>query len=88
MKRSLKLALILLILTGTVTAFVLYASGHPEVVNKIGDIEPRMLALLMVMFALWFVALALTLRVTLRMYGKSLSGQENVLLNAYSSLVN
>jgi uncharacterized membrane protein YbhN (UPF0104 family) len=88
MKRSLKLALVCVILTGTITAFVLYAKGHPEVVHKIRDITPGMIALLMLCFTLWFASLVFILHVTLRMFDKTLSRQENILLNAYSSLVN
>ncbi|HET8671468.1 MAG TPA: hypothetical protein VFM05_12815, partial [Candidatus Saccharimonadales bacterium] len=88
MKRSLKTALVFLVLIATATAFILYANGHPEVIRKIGDIEPDMMALLMVLFALWFISLTLILRITLRLYAKSMSLQENMLLNAYSSLVN
>jgi uncharacterized membrane protein YbhN (UPF0104 family) len=88
MKRSLKLALIFLILGGTVTAFILYARSNPEVISKIGDIEPGMMVVLMGLFALWFLSLVLILRVTLRLFSKSMSFQENLLLNAYSSLVN
>jgi uncharacterized membrane protein YbhN (UPF0104 family) len=88
MKRSLKLALVGVILTGTITAFVLYAKGHPEVIHKIRDITPGMIALLMLCFTLWFTSLVFILHVTLRMFDKTLSRQENILLNAYSSLVN
>lgn len=88
MKRWLKLTLVILILTGTVTAFILYARSHPEVVRKIGDIEPAMLVPLMLFFVLWFATLVFSLQVTLRMFGKPLKTQENILLNAYSSLVN
>jgi uncharacterized membrane protein YbhN (UPF0104 family) len=88
MKRSFKLALILLILASTATAFAWYANKHPEVIRKISDIDPWTMALLMAAYAFWFVVLVFILRITLRLYGKTLSLQENFLLNAYSSLVN
>lgn len=88
MKRHLKLALTILILAGTVAAFAYYAKTHPEIIGKLGDISPAMLAALLPFYALWFVSVAMVLRVSLRLYGKTISRQENLLLNAYSSLVN
>lgn len=88
MKRRLKLALVILILLTTVTLFVRYAATHREVIHKVGDLRPSMLAVLLCFYALWFVSISLVLAVSLKMYGKTISKQENLLLNAYSSLVN
>jgi uncharacterized membrane protein YbhN (UPF0104 family) len=88
MKRKLKLALVVVILIATVSLFVRYAATHPEVIHKIRDLRPGMLALLLGFYALWFFAISLMLYISLRMYNKTITKQENMLLNAYSSLVN
>ncbi len=88
MKRRLKLALVVLILLGTITLFIQYAATHHEVISKIRDLSPGMLAILLVFYALWFVSISVVLATSLRMYGKTITKQENMLLNAYSSLVN
>jgi uncharacterized membrane protein YbhN (UPF0104 family) len=88
MKRKIKLALVVIILLATITLFVRYAATHPEVIHKISDLTPGMLAALLSFYALWFLAISLVLYISLRMYGKTIRKQENLLLNAYSSLVN
>lgn len=88
MKRSIKLTLVILILAGTITAFVHYAATHPDVIRKVKDLSPATLAALLGFYALWFACVAAVMRVSLRMYGKTISRRENLLLNAYSSLVN
>jgi uncharacterized membrane protein YbhN (UPF0104 family) len=88
MKKKLKLALVVLILIATVTAFVRYAATHPELFERLGETNPAILLLLVLLYIIWFLALVVILRISLRMYGKTMSRQENLLLNAYSSLVN
>ncbi|HSD56493.1 MAG TPA: lysylphosphatidylglycerol synthase domain-containing protein [Candidatus Saccharimonadales bacterium] len=88
MKRKLKLALTIIILATTLGLFVHYAATHPDVIRKVGDLTPGMLALLLVFYAMWFAAISVVLKISLAMYNKPISKQENLLLNAYSSLVN
>lgn len=88
MKRKLRLLLAIVILSATVGLFVHYAVTHPDVIRKVGDLSPGMLAMLLVFYAMWFAAISVVLYVSLRMYNKPISKQENLLLNAYSSLVN
>jgi uncharacterized membrane protein YbhN (UPF0104 family) len=88
MKRKLKLGLAIVILATTVGLFVHYAATHPDVIRKVGDLSPGMLAMLLGFYAIWFAAISIVLFVSLRMYNKPISRQENLLLNAYSSLVN
>ncbi len=87
MKR-LKFVLALVLLVVTVLVFVRYAATHPAVLEKLKDINPVLMVLLVICYAVWFLALVLYLGVSMRMYGKSISNQENVLLSAYSSLLN
>lgn len=88
MKKQLKLALVVIILLATIGLFVRYVMTHPEVIDKITDMSPAMILALLFFYGVSFFALALVLRVSLKMYGKTIGRQENLLLNAYSSLVN
>ena len=88
MKQKLKVALGGIILVATVAAFAHYVSAHPALLDKLATTPPLLLVLLLGLYGLWFAALVLILRVSLRLFGKSMNRQENILLNAYSSLVN
>ncbi|HEU4913935.1 MAG TPA: lysylphosphatidylglycerol synthase domain-containing protein [Candidatus Saccharimonadales bacterium] len=88
MKKQFKLALVATIIPVTTGLFVRYAMTHPEVLDKVGDMSPAMILALLFFYGLAFLALSLVLYVSLRMYDKTIGKQENLLLNAYSSLVN
>lgn len=88
MKKKLKIALALLIVAATLLAFIAYARSHPELLAKLTTIRPSLAILLLFLYGLWFLALVFVLRISMHMFGKSLSKQENILLNAYSSLIN
>lgn len=88
MKRKLKILAGFIILGGTVLAFIHYASTHPALLDKLRQTNPLILIMLVTAYVVWFLALVIILRISIRMYGITISKQENVLLNAYSSLAN
>ncbi|HEX8762600.1 MAG TPA: lysylphosphatidylglycerol synthase domain-containing protein [Candidatus Saccharimonadales bacterium] len=88
MKKHFKVALAILILVATGIIFSRYAASHPELFDKLGDTNPFLIILLLVGYVVWFLALAWVMRISLRLYGKTISFQENILLNAYSGLIN
>jgi uncharacterized membrane protein YbhN (UPF0104 family) len=88
MKKNFKIILGFLILAATIAAFARYAATHPELFRKLRDINPALVGLLIAFYVVWFFALVIILRISLRLYGKAMAKQENLLLNAYSSLVN
>ncbi len=88
LNKNLKVVLIVLILVGTLAAFVGYVTTHPEVITKVRSISPATLLLLLAAYVLAFISLILVLRVSLQMYGKTIAFKESSLLNAYSSLIN
>jgi uncharacterized membrane protein YbhN (UPF0104 family) len=88
MKKKIRLGLGVLILAVTIAAFIRYATTHPALIDKLRDIEPGLMVLLVALYILWFVALAVILRLTLKMYRTPMALQENFLLNAYSTLAN
>jgi uncharacterized membrane protein YbhN (UPF0104 family) len=87
-KKYLKPTLALIILAATLGAFIHYAQTHPAVFEKLKHTSPLMIIVLVACYLVWFLALVVILRVSLRMYGKTMPRQENVLLNAYATLIN
>lgn len=88
MKKKVKLAIVFLILAATIVIFIRYAATHPELLEELQETNPVLLVSLLVLYVVWFLALVVILRISLRLYGKTMSRQENLLLNAYSSLAN
>jgi len=88
MKKKLKVLAAFIILAGTAAAFIQYASTHPALLDKLRQTNPLILIILVSAYIVWFLALVVILRISIRMYGISISKQENMLLNAYSSLAN
>jgi uncharacterized membrane protein YbhN (UPF0104 family) len=88
MKKYLKLALALAILAATIGAFIYYAAKHPEILNKLKHLPPLTLLLLLVLNVIMFGFYVLVTRASLLLYDKHMGKQENLLFNAYSSLIN
>lgn len=88
MKRQLRTVLALAILALTATAFIYYLSGHPETIDYIRQLPPATLLLILALYAVVFSALLIITYVSLRVYKKTMPAQENLLFNAYSSLIN
>jgi uncharacterized membrane protein YbhN (UPF0104 family) len=88
MKKQFKLGLAILILLATVGAFIHYIQGHPAVFDKLQQTNPWLMIIIVVGYLLFFAMLVIQLRLSIRIYGKTMSRQENILLNAYSTLIN
>jgi uncharacterized membrane protein YbhN (UPF0104 family) len=88
MKQHLKPMLAVMLLVVTASVFTWYLRNHPELIRQLKDVNPLTLLLLIVCYSVWFLALAVVLQISLRMYNKQMSAQENLLLSAYSSLIN
>jgi uncharacterized membrane protein YbhN (UPF0104 family) len=88
MKQRLKQLLAIALLLATVGAFAYYARKHPGTLEQLKHLSPPTLLLLLGLYAVSFGAYALVTRGSLFLYGKTLSRQENILFNAYSSLIN
>lgn len=88
MKKKLKIALGFIILIATVAVFAHYIATNPGLIKKLGDVNPLLVVLLTVLYLVWFAALALILRVSLWMFNKTMPLRDNLLLNAYSNLIN
>ncbi|HSW99209.1 MAG TPA: lysylphosphatidylglycerol synthase domain-containing protein [Candidatus Saccharimonadales bacterium] len=88
MKRLLKPILAMAVLAATVAAFVYYVARHPETLTKLKQLPPLTLAGLLLLNIVSFGCFVWVTRASLGLYGKKMGRQENLLFNAYSSLVN
>jgi uncharacterized membrane protein YbhN (UPF0104 family) len=88
MKKRVKFLLALLILGVTIVVFIRYASSHPELFETLRRTNPVLAVALITGYLVWFAAVVLTLRFSLKLYDKTMPRQENILLNAYSTLIN
>jgi uncharacterized membrane protein YbhN (UPF0104 family) len=87
-KQRVKTALVICVLVLTAGAFSYYIKKHPEVITRLGDISPLILVALLGVYTLSFLAYVVITRLSLQLFSKTLSKQENLLFNAYSSLIN
>lgn len=78
----------LLILLVTVGLFAYYLARHPELIRELAQTPVHVISILVATYVAWFGALALTVHATLRICRRPLRAGENLLLNAYSTLVN
>ncbi len=88
MKKKLRTVLAIAIIVATVTAFVYYIKNHPDTLESLRRVSPLAVAALLALYAVGFLAYVIITRASLWIYGKTLSRQENILFNAYSSLIN
>lgn len=72
----------------TLGAFWYYLANHPETIDQLRNTSPLSLAALLLLYGGWIFALILVTRISLRLYGKTMSWKENSLFNIYSLLVN
>lgn len=88
LKKNLKPALALLIIAATIGAFVYYIKNHPETLAQIKQLPPALIIVLLLLYGSFLLSLLILTIGSLKVYGKRMSRQENVLFNAYSLLIN
>lgn len=76
------------ILAVTAAAFAYYIKGHPETLDQLKHMPPVTIVILLALNVVTFLAYMLVTRGSLHVYGKTMPLQENILFNAYSSLIN
>ena len=88
MKRYVRTLLAVAILAITAVAFIYYVSRNPQVIDQLKQLPPATVLILLALYAVSFLAYVMVTRGSLRIYHKNMSRQENILFNAYSSLIN
>ncbi|MGH7241615.1 MAG: lysylphosphatidylglycerol synthase domain-containing protein [Candidatus Saccharimonadales bacterium] len=86
--RILKRALILPILLITIFVFVDFFRSHPQYWHQLQHVPLSTLALVFGLNSILLTILAGIYRTSIHLCGKQISGQDNFLLTAYSSIVN
>lgn len=88
MRKHIRPALALCVVALTIAAFIYYIRHHPETITQLRTISPLILFVLLGVYAASFLAYVGITRLSLRLFNKTFSQQENLLFNAYSSLIN
>ncbi len=88
MKKYGKPFIAIVVLLATLGMFSWYIHGHPEVLKQLRRVPITTLFILLALYAVWWIALAVTLQISLHLYHKKMPMSENIMLSAYSSLLN
>lgn len=88
MKKRVRLALGLLLIVATIAVFAVYLHGHTNLLRELRHVSPVTAVWLLVLYGAWLGALVLILQAALYICRSSVSVEENILLNAYSTLTN
>ena len=88
MKKNLRIIITIGLLLAAVVVFGFYISKHSYLIDRLKHISPLIIIWLVLLYSLWFLALSLIIKYSLAMCRKSIGSSENVLLNAYSVIVN
>ncbi|HVX04482.1 MAG TPA: lysylphosphatidylglycerol synthase domain-containing protein [Rhodanobacteraceae bacterium] len=76
------------ILLVTIAIFAGYTYEHPELLDRLGRMSPDVVVTLLLLYIVWFAALALTVQMTLGLCHAQVRASELGLLTAYSTLMN
>ncbi len=88
MKHRYRLIIAITLVLITLAAFGYYISSHEYIIRSLAHISPYIILWLILLYILWFFALVILLFVSLTICNKTINLKENILLNAYSVLVN
>lgn len=88
MKKHIRTAVALTIVALTILAFAYYVKNNPKTITQLGEVPPSIILVLLSIYAASFLAYVLITRYSLQIFNKTFSRQENLLFNAYSSLIN
>jgi len=88
MKKRVRVVLGLLLIVATIIVFTLYVSSHTRLLQALTRISPFTVVWLLVLYGAWLGGLILILHAALYMCRYTISIEENILLNAYSTLTN
>jgi uncharacterized membrane protein YbhN (UPF0104 family) len=88
MNKKLRIALSISVVLITISLFIYYISNHKYLLTRLLNTPPTTVLFLLLLYFAWFIALTMILQASLRICNVFLSKQENLMLNAYSTLVN
>lgn len=88
MKKRIRLALGLVLIVATVVVFAWYISGHMSLVRELKNVPLATAIWLIMLYGAWLGAIVVIMQVCLYMCRRSVPIEENIVLNAYSTLTN
>ena len=88
MKQRLRVILAVILICLTAVAFGFYIDHNRYLLTQLSHTHLSTLLELLLLYAVWFIALCLIVAASVRLCQKNLAPKEGFLLNAYSTLVN
>lgn len=88
MNKKLRIILTVSLLIIAVVVFSIYISKHTYLIDRLKNISPWIIFWLLLLYSLWFISLSLIIKYSLRICNLKIGNGENILLNAYSTIVN
>jgi uncharacterized membrane protein YbhN (UPF0104 family) len=89
MKKSrLYLVLSISLLIFAIAIFGYYIDKHSNLINRLKTISPWIIFWLVLLYGLWFLVLSLIIKASLKICNIKIPNKENILINAYSTIVN
>jgi uncharacterized membrane protein YbhN (UPF0104 family) len=88
MKNKLQLIISICLLLIAVMIFGIYISQHTYLIDRLRNISPFIIFWLLVLYMCWFFCLSLIIKYSLRICNLTIPSSKNLLLNAYSTIVN
>ncbi|HEX7964012.1 MAG TPA: lysylphosphatidylglycerol synthase domain-containing protein [Candidatus Saccharimonadales bacterium] len=88
MKRYAKTVVAIVILAATAASFAYYLAKHPQTIDRLKHLPLDTLGRLLLLNIISFGCYILVTRASLKLYGRAMGRRENILFNAYSSLIN
>jgi uncharacterized membrane protein YbhN (UPF0104 family) len=88
MNKKLRIILTVSLLLIAVVVFGIYISKHTYLIDRLKNISPWIIFWLLLLYSCWFLSLSLIIKYSLRICNLKIGKSENILLNAYSTIVN
>ena len=88
MKKKIRLFLSIFILILTIYEFIHYLQGHRSIVEQLAHLIPVLIVILIILYLIILLVLTLIMQASLTFFGFKISNFDNLLLNAYSIVVN
>ncbi len=88
MKNRLHIIASILLLLVAIIIFVIYISKHSYLIYRLKNISPFIVFWLLILYSFWFLCLSLIIKYSLRICNLTIPTSKNLLLNAYSTIVN
>ena len=88
MRNRLHIIVSILLLLIAIIIFGVYISRHSYLIDRLKSINPSIILWLLILYSFWFFCLSLIIKYSLKICNLTIPTSKNLLLNAYSIIVN